>query len=244
MNNIFLSIILPAHNEENRLPNAFRKLDEFLSKQPYRSEVLVVENGSQDRTYALAQEYGAKKSYIRVIREQESGKGRAIRRGMLESIGDYRFYCDVDFSMPVDLISKFIPPANPIMDISIGSREVPGAIRFNEPLIRHYTGRIFNKLVRQIALPDIQDSQCGFKCFRAEVAEKVFLLQTINGWTFDVEVLFIARKLGYGIKEIPVPWFYNPDSKIRILHDSYRMFTDLIQIRINDARGYYYSNRY
>jgi hypothetical protein len=95
-----------------------------------------------------------------------------------------------------------------------------------------------------MALPDIQDTQCGFKCFRAEVAEKVFLLQTLNGWTFDVEVLFIARKLGYRIKEIPVPWFYNPDSKIRVLYDSYRMFIDLIQIRINDARGYYYSNRY
>lgn len=235
----FLSIILPAHNEEHRLPPSLEQLGRFLNAQPYLAEVIVVENGSQDRTYEVACAFTGQLPGLRVIREAQRGKGLAVKRGMLEARGAYRFFCDVDFSMPVEQINRFIPPALPDMDIAIASREAPGAIRYHEPELRHFIGRGFNALVRLMALPGLQDTQCGFKCFRAEVAQRVFPLQTIPGWTFDVEVLFIARLLGYRIVEVPIPWYYNAESKVRVLSDSWHMFTDLVTIRRNAQRGVY-----
>jgi hypothetical protein len=123
--------------------------------------------------------------------------------------------------------------------IAIASREAPGAQRIGEPEYRHIVGRVFNALVRLLALPGLQDSQCGFKCFRADVVEEVFACQTINGWTFDVEVLFVARKRGYSIVEVPIHWHFNPQSKVRVLRDSFYMASDLIRIRLNALRGRY-----
>ncbi len=239
MSNIYYSIILPAHNEEKRLPAALDKLGAFLRQQSYNAEVVVVENGSSDRTLEVAQAYQERLPQLRVIHETGRGKGLAVRRGMLEAKGEYRIFCDVDFSMPVEEINRFIPPALSKVDIAIASREAPGAVRYNEPELRHFIGRGFNTLVRWIALPGLQDTQCGFKCFSAEVAEKVFPKQTIDGWTFDVEVLFAARRMGYKIVEVAVPWYYNADSKVRVLKDSYHMFADLINIRLNARRGLY-----
>jgi glycosyltransferase involved in cell wall biosynthesis len=239
VSHIFFSIILPAHNEEKRLPAALDRLAAFLSAQPYTSEVVVVENGSSDRTLEVAQSYCERMPQLRVIHEAGRGKGLAVRRGMLEACGDYRIFCDVDFSMPVEEINRFIPPVQSHVDVAIASRETHGAVRYNEPQLRHFIGRGFNTLVRWIALPGLQDTQCGFKCFSAEVAEKVFPLQTIDGWTFDVEVLFAARRMGYQIIEVPVPWYYNADSKIRVLKDSYHMFSDLVRIRLNARQGLY-----
>jgi len=239
VSNIYYSIILPAHNEEKRLPAALDKLGAFLREQPYTAEVVVVENGSSDRTLEVAQAYQEQLPQLRVIHETGRGKGLAVRRGMLEAKGQYRIFCDVDFSMPVEEINRFIPPALSKVDVAIASREASGAVRYNEPELRHFIGRGFNTLVRWIALPGLQDTQCGFKCFSAEVAEKVFPMQTINGWTFDVEVLFAARRMGYKIVEVAVPWYYNADSKVRVLKDSYHMFADLINIRLNARRGMY-----
>lgn len=235
----FLSIILPAHNEEHRLPPSLEQLGHFLSAQPYSAEVIVVENGSQDRTYEVACAFAERLPALRVIRETSRGKGLAVKRGMLEARGEYRIFCDVDFSMPVEQINRFFPPALPKVDVTIASREAPGAVRYHEPELRHFIGRGFNALVRLMALPGLQDTQCGFKCFRAEVARRVFPLQTIQGWTFDVEVLFIARLLGYQIVEVPIPWYYNAESKVRVLADSFHMFTDLVKIRRNARRGMY-----
>ncbi len=235
----FLSIILPAHNEEKRLPPSLEKVAAFLASQAYTSEVIVVENGSSDRTYEAACSFQERIPNLRVLKESGRGKGLAVRRGMIEAAGEYRIFCDVDFSMPVEEISRFIPPALPKMDVAIASREAKGGIRYNEPELRHFIGRGFNTLVRWMALPGLQDTQCGFKCFRGEVAERIFPLQTITGWTFDVEVLFIARQMGYSILEVPIPWYYNGDSKVRVLNDSFHMFTDLIDIRIKARRGQY-----
>jgi dolichyl-phosphate beta-glucosyltransferase len=235
----YLSIILPAHNEEHRLYPSLEKVEAFLRTQPYSAEVIVVENGSTDRTYAVAADYQQRMPFLRVIQEAGRGKGLAVRRGMLEAAGEYRIFCDVDFSMPVEEIVHFIPPALPDMDVAIASRELKGSARYNEPALRHFIGRGFNALVRWMALPGLQDTQCGFKCFRAEVAEKVFPLQTIDGWTFDVEVLYIARRMGYKIVEVPIPWYYVAESKVRVLSDSIRMFTDLVTIRRNARRGMY-----
>ena len=239
MSSPFLSIILPAHNEEKRLPETLDKVADFLSQQSYSSEVVVVENGSQDRTLEIARSFMGRMPYLHVLHEDQSGKGRAVRRGVLEASGDYRFFCDVDFSMPVSEINRFIPPAVRQVDVTIASREAPGAVRYNEPAMRHLAGRIFNTLVKVAALPGLQDTQCGFKCFRAPVAEEVFRRQTMMGWSFDVEVLFIAQLRGYKIIEVPIPWYYNSQSRIRMLTDSWRMTLDIIAIRRNAMRRVY-----
>lgn len=235
-----LSIIIPAHNEELRLPISLNKIISFLESQPYDYEILIVENGSQDRTLAIAREFESRYPFVRAFSEQHAGKGLAVKRGMLEADGEYRFIADADLSMPIEEISFFLPPDAPRYDIAIASREAPGAKRIGEPAYRHWIGRMFNLLVRLITLPGIQDTQCGFKCFKSEVAEGLFREQTLHGWTFDVEILYIARKRGYRIIEIPIHWYFNPGSRVNILRDSIAMFLDLLRIRLNDLQGRYH----
>ena len=234
----FLSIIIPAYNEETRLPHTLEQVFAFLEKQDYTAEVIVVENGSSDNTYALTQQLTAQYPKLRVLQSALRGKGLAVRHGMLEARGEFRFFCDADLSMPIEEINRFLPPACDC-DISIASREVEGAARYNEPEYRHFTGRVFNFFIRWLTLPKLQDTQCGFKCFRASVAEELFTAQTLGGWAFDVELLAIARRRGYEIHEIPVPWYYNEESKISLLRDSLRMFLDLLTIRRNARQGLY-----
>ncbi len=234
----FLSIIIPAHNEETRLPRALEQAFAFLEKQDYASEVVVVENASSDRTLEVAQGLARNFPGLIVLHEDLPGKGRAVNRGVMAAHGEYRFLADADFSMPVEEINRFLPPACS-SDVAIASREVAGATRFNEPAYRHLTGRVYNFLIRSLVLPGLQDTQCGFKCFKAAVAEDVFRYQTLTGWSFDVELLFLARRHGYNLCEIGIPWYYNPGSKVNVLHDSWRMFFDLLSIRRNARRGIY-----
>jgi dolichyl-phosphate beta-glucosyltransferase len=141
--------------------------------------------------------------------------------------------------MPVGELNRFLPPALTGFDIAIASREVPGAVRYGEPALRHWIGRVFNQLVRLLAVPGFQDTQCGFKCFRGEAAEDLFRVQQLAGWTFDVEVLHVALRRGYRIVEVPIPWTYNAGSRVRVLRDSFTMLSDLIRIRRNARRGLY-----
>ena len=235
----FLSIIIPAYHEERRLPRPLEQIFAFLDEQSYTAEVLIVENGSSDRTFEIAQEFAERRKRLHVFKEEQRGKGNAVRHGMLEAQGEYRFLCDADLSMPIAEVNKFLPPVLDDADIAIASREIPDAIRHNEPYYRHLTGRVFNTLIRLLVLPGLQDTQCGFKCFRAEVAEKIFHYQTLTGWSFDVEILYIAQRKGYQIREIPINWYFNSDTKISILHDSLQMFQDLLAIRRNARRGLY-----
>lgn len=234
-----LSIIIPAYNEEQRLPYTLEQIFTFLKEQPYTSEVLVIENGSRDRTLEIATGFAKDYPNLYVFQEKQKGKGHAVRYGMLKARGEYRFMCDADLSMPVAELKKFIPPVLNGADVAIASREVKGAVRYNEPYLRHLTGRIFNNLIRLLVLPGLQDTQCGFKCFRAQVAEEIFPCQTLTGWAFDVEVLFIAQRKGYRIHEVPIHWYFNPDTKISVLKDSWKMFIDLLRIRLNASRGIY-----
>jgi glycosyltransferase involved in cell wall biosynthesis len=235
----YLSIIIPAHNEENRLSKTLDQVISFVQAQTYSCEVLIVENGSQDRTYEIAQEIAGQHPAFRVLKDEGRGKGLAVRRGMLEACGEYRFMCDADFSMPIGEINRFLPPALDGCDIAIASREAPGAIRYNEPAYRHLGGRAVNLMIRLLALPGLQDTQCGFKCFRRSVAEDLFRVQTLTGWSFDIELLYVARRRGYCIKEIPIPWYFNPDSKLNAIQDAIRMGSDILKIRLNDLRGAY-----
>lgn len=229
--NPFLSIILPAHNEEQRLPETLLQVEQFVKTQPYDIEILIVENASSDRTLEIARAFADQHEHVLVIHEDQPGKGLAVKQGMLAASGDYRFFCDVDFSMPITEIPKFIPPQLGNVDIAIASREARGAVRYDEPFYRHVIGRVFNMMVWILALPGINDTQCGFKCFSAEASQKLFPLQTINGWTFDVEILAIAKQLGYKIVEVPIPWYYQAQSKVRVVRDFLRTARELLKVR-------------
>ena len=235
----FLSIIIPAYNEAERLPPTLASIDAFLATQDYSAEVLVVENGSSDDTLAIARSHQARMPYLRVFTESARGKGLAVRRGMLEAQGAYRFLCDADLSMPIEQVNRFLPPVLENVAVAIGSRELPGSQRHGEPAYRHLIGRVFNAMVRWLVLPGIQDSQCGFKCFTAEAADAVFPPQTMGGMSFDAEVLFIARQKGYSVAEVAIDWYFDPDSRVRLVQDSLRMAFDLMAIRKNASQGRY-----
>lgn len=234
----YFSLVIPAHNEEARLPHTLGQVVDFLDSQPYTSEVIVVENASSDRTFQVASAFAESHPRCRVLSEPRRGKGNAVRTGLLAARGQFCMFADADFSMPVSEIPRFLPPQTEA-DIVIASREAPGAVRYHEPLQRHLSGRVFNTLIRALVLPGLQDTQCGFKCFRATVAEDLVRHQTLGGWSFDVELLAIARLRGYRIAELPIPWYFNPESKVSLLRDSWRMFLDLLKIRANIRQGVY-----
>ncbi|MFH1633572.1 MAG: dolichyl-phosphate beta-glucosyltransferase [Chloroflexota bacterium] len=235
----FLSIIIPAHNEERRLPGTLEQVFNFLQTQSYTAEVLVVENGSQDNTLKVAQDFAADCSPCRILQADGRGKGLAVRQGMIASRGQYRFMCDADLSMPIAEVNRFLPPARNDFDIAIASREAPGSIRYHEPAYRHWGGRGINLIIRTLALPGLHDTQCGFKCFRAPIAEDLFTHQTLTNWSFDIELLYIARRRGFRIVEVPIPWYYSPETKINPIRDALQMMRDIITIRRNARRGLY-----
>jgi dolichyl-phosphate beta-glucosyltransferase len=233
-----VSIIIPAYNEESRLPRSLAQIVEFVSGQSEPMEVLVVENGSRDRTTAIAEEYAGCYPFIKVIHSAK-GKGSAVKAGMMAGAGRYLFICDSDLSMPIGELSKFLPPQQLDYDVAIGSREGPGAHRFNEPPYRHLMGRVFNLIVRVLAIPGFSDTQCGFKSFRREVAREVFRDLTMLGWSFDVEALFIALHRGHRVVAVPINWYFDADSRVNPIPDTVRMVRDVMKIRLNSWRGVY-----
>ncbi len=233
-----LTIIIPAYNEERRLPPSLDKIVAFIQQQPEPMDVIVVENGSQDRTTEIAEAYAARYPFIRVMHSPK-GKGAAVKAGMLAGQGRYLFICDSDLSMPIEEVRKFLPPVLSDYDVAIASREGPGAHRYGEPWYRHLMGRVFNFIVRVLAIPGFQDTQCGFKSFRREVARDIFAAQTMTGFAFDVEALFIALRRGYKVVAVPINWYFDPDSRVRPIHDTYRMVRDVLHIRLNGWRGLY-----
>lgn len=239
--NPFLSLIFPAYNEETRLPNALEQSINFLKAQSFEGEIIVVENGSQDRTYEIACSYQEHFPNLKVLKSTERGKGLAVKTGMLAATGEYRMFLDVDLSMPIEDVSKFIPPilAGDV-DIAISSREGKDANRIGEPAYRHFMGRIFNTLIRFLILPQYQDSQCGFKCFKAFVVEDLFPLQTVSGWAFDTEILYIANMRGYKVEEIGINWYFDTDSRVQVVRDTIQMIKDTFRIKTNHRQGYYH----
>jgi len=237
--NPLLSIIIPAYNEETRLPKTLGQVFNFLRDQTYSAEVIIVENGSQDKTFEIAQSFSKEHPELTVLQEPLAGKGSAVRTGMLAAQGEYRFMCDADLSMPISEVNRFIPPSLDAFDLAISSREAPGAVRYNEPEFRHLGGRAINLIIRTLALPGIHDTQCGFKCFRAQIAEDLFKHQTLCGWSFDIELLYLARRRGYRIIEIPIPWYFNADTKLNPVRDALQMVLDIWTVRQNARRGLY-----
>jgi len=242
----FLSIIIPAFNEEKRLPPTLQRVSAFLRAQEYRSEVIVVENGSTDGTSDvvkrfIAEEVQADDPFRLILMHSEPGKGAAVKDGMLSAEGHYLVISDTDLAVPIEEVNNFLPPALDPHNyaIAIASREIEGAVRHGEPAYRHFMGRVYNLLVRVLAVPDIHDTQCGFKCFSYGAAHQIFPLQTVDGWGFDVEALYIAQRHGLPIIEIPVNWYYGDDSRVSPVRDTVNMVRELLAIRRNGRRGVY-----
>jgi dolichyl-phosphate beta-glucosyltransferase len=234
-----LSVVIPAFNEERRLPSTLEALRRYLSAQPWTWEIRVVDDGSEDRTVPVVEHLGAGDERIVLQKEPHGGKGAALRAGMLSAAGSFRFMCDADLSMPVGELPRFLPPRLTDFDVAIGSREGEGAARVGEPASRHAVGRTFNTAIKWLVLDGIEDTQCGFKMFTADAARKIFPLVRVSGWAFDVEVLAIARRRGMRIVEIPIEWHFRAESRVSFFRDSPRMFRDLLRIRGRVARGEY-----
>jgi dolichyl-phosphate beta-glucosyltransferase len=237
--NPLLSIVIPAHNEETRLPPSLEKIDQFLKTQPFEAEVLVIENGSRDQTVAVAQAFAETHPYVRVISAPVRGKGLAVKEGMLAAHGEYRFICDADLSMPIEEVVRFLPPNLIGCDVIIATREGKGAVRVGEPAYRHLIGRINNLIIKVTAVRGFEDTQCGFKMFTRSAAEDLFEVQQMTGIGFDIELLFVAKKRGYRIAEVPITWYFDADSRMRLVGDSLYLLAEIWQIRRNWFRGLY-----
>ena len=239
VNKPYLSIIIPAYNEEPRIVDTLRQVVEYQGSQPHSWEVVVVDDGSTDATASLVKAVAQDYPQVHLISGPHGGKGWAVHHGMQWTTGEYRFLCDADLSMPVEQMSRFLPPQASNFDIALGSREVSGARRIGEPFIRHIMGRAYNLLVRLLVIPNLSDTQCGFKCYRGQVAQELFPIQRLYGFAFDVEILFLARKRGLRMKEVPIDWYYRPQSKVRPIKDSMAMGRDILRIRWHYLRGRY-----
>ena len=235
----FLSIVIPAYNEEARIAQTLDTVAAYAGSQDYSWEVVVADDGSMDGTAALVEAAAREYNEIRLVRLAHGGKGSAVRAGMLEARGEFRFLADADLSMPIEQVERFLPPQMEDFDVAIGSREAPGARRIDEPASRHAMGRAYNGMVRLLAVPGLSDTQCGFKCFAAGAAEALFPLQRALGFGFDVEVLFLARRMGMRIQEVPIDWYFREGSKVKPVRDSFLMLRDLLSVRLNHARGRY-----
>ena len=230
-----LSVIIPAYNEERRLPRTLREINKYLSQQSYDSEIIVVNGGSTDRTPDVVREMMGEIRNLKLIEQKGKGKGEAVKQGMLEGKGDYRLFTDADNSTSIDQIEKMWPWFEKGYDVVIGSRDIKGAVLDPpQPWWRRIIlGKSFRFLTHLICGTwEILDSQCGFKMFSKKAAEDIFPKIEILGFAFDVEVLVIAKKLGYKIKEIPVYWRNDPGSKVKF-KNIFEMGIDLLKIRWN-----------
>ena len=234
-----LSVVVPAYNEAGRITATVETLRERLPALVPTFEIRVVDDGSEDETAALVDAIAARDPRVVLQREPHRGKGSAVKAGMLAGHGDLRFMCDADLSMPVEELRRFLDMVPDTCDIAIGSREGLGARRVGEPAYRHVLGRVFNSAVKGAVLPGIDDTQCGFKLFTANAVEQVFPRTTIDGWAFDVEVLYIARRCSLRIIELPIEWHYRDQSRVSAMRDPLLMLRDVLTIRRNAARGVY-----
>jgi glycosyltransferase involved in cell wall biosynthesis len=237
-----ISIVIPAYNEAARLPETLRRVSDYISSGNWNFyEILVVDDGSRDATANLAREFAASDPHVRVLRSPGNrGKGYAVRHGMLEARGEWRLFSDADLSAPIEELETLWSAIGKTgAEIAIGSRALDRSlIGVHQPGMREEAGRFFNSVMRFAVGLEIADTQCGFKLFRADIAQAVFSRQQLERFGFDVEVLYIAKRLGWRVAEIPVRWNHVDGSKVGMF-TGLHAFGELARIRLNDFRGLY-----
>jgi glycosyltransferase involved in cell wall biosynthesis len=221
-----ISLVIPVWNERTRLARTARGVESLRTVLDGGLEVLLVDDGSTDGTAEQAEALG-----LQVLRQPHRGKGAAVRAGMLAVSGEYRLQADADWSMPPEQFLRMLPPRCHDFDLATASRELAESQRHGEPQWRHLLGRAWNRVVQGLVLSGIEDSQCGFKCFRGEVAQQIFSQCTEDGWAADVEVLALARAAGLALVEIPIDWYYDADSRVRPVRDVPAMIGTALRVR-------------
>ena len=235
-----LSIIVPSYNEELRLPPSLAAIADYIHKSGRTTEVLVIDDGSKDRTAAVAEAFRDRIPMLRVVPNGENrGKGYSVRHGMMEALGEIVLFTDADLSAPIEEADKLLA-ALVTYDVAIGSRALDRSlIAVHESGFREFAGIVFNKIVRFVLWLPFVDTQCGFKAFRREKCKIIFEQQRIERFGFDPELLFLARVHGLRAVEIPVRWAHSPATKVNMLRDSIQMFLDVFTIRWNRLLGRY-----
>lgn len=246
----FISVVIPAYNEQKNIVGTLKKVEMFLNSFKKSYEILVMDDGSSDSTYEVAKTFSKTNSKILVTLLPHKGKANAVIQGLRKAKGKYILFSDADLATPIEEIKKLLHYiTDQKFDISIGSREGVGAVRKDEPLYRHIMGRVFNYLVQIILFKGIQDTQCGFKLFTNESAKTIIKKMKLYSnapeitvpkvTAFDTEILFLAKKLGYKVKSVPVEWQYVETTRVSAWRDSLQNFLDVLNVWINDKKGLY-----
>lgn len=228
----YLSFIIPAYNEAQRLAPSLQKALQYFDSQPYSVEILVVNDGSKDSTSRVAGDIAQKDPRIKVLEQPRNmGKGAAVRRGMLEAEGEFRIFSDADFSTPIHETARVLERLQSGIDVCIGSRGIDTSlVKKHQPWYREKLGKMVNVIVQAAFISGITDTQCGFKGFRSEAAKQVFSRAQLNGWMFDLEALYIASKLGLTIEEIPVEWYNDERTTVSFRH-SWQILREILSIK-------------
>lgn len=236
-----LSIVIPAYNESARIEAALERVLSCVADQHWDAEVLVVDDGSKDDTAAIVQHWMMSHPRLHLIQNPgNKGKGYSVRNGLLQAAGDIVMFTDADLSAPMEEANRLFAALNAGADVAIGSRWLDRARQtIHQPLYRQFFGRCFNWITRTVMGLPFKDTQCGFKAFKRPAAQVIFRLQTIERWGFDPEILFIARKLKYVIREVPVTWGHDERSRMSYLKDGMKMLEDMARIRVNSLAGRY-----
>jgi dolichyl-phosphate beta-glucosyltransferase len=228
--NKLISVIIPAYNEEDRISSTLDKIINYLDSKNYNYEIIVVDDGSSDKTDLVVRNFGLKVRYIKQFKNM--GKGAAVRRGMLEAKGEIRLFSDADLSTPIYEIEKLLSEINNGFDIVIGNRAMnPDNIKEHQPFYRELMGKTFNRIVQLLLIKGITDTQCGFKAYSSKAAIEIFEKSKINGFSFDVESLYLASKSGYKISQVSVEWYNDIRTKVDPIKDSIKMLIEILKIR-------------
>ncbi|MCE5197606.1 glycosyltransferase family 2 protein [bacterium] len=232
----YLSLVIPAYNEEKRIASTLSSVQSFMDSFGQSYELIIVDDGSTDSTLDEVRRMVSGDGVVRVVSYiPNRGKGYAVRQGVIASRGEYIAFSDADLSAPIDQLVKLFDAIKSGYDVAIGSRAADGAeIPVHHPLYRELGGKALNMVIQALAVPGIKDTQCGFKLFRGIVAKDIFSRCFIDGWGFDIEVLYIARKLGYSIAEVPVKWSHAEGSKIHPFSAGVKVMQDIIRIRTHN----------
>jgi dolichyl-phosphate beta-glucosyltransferase len=234
---MYLSVVIPAYNEENRLAESLPRVRTYLSGKEWSSEIIVVDDGSRDGTSEVAEKLLEGFPHKVVKNDPNRGKGYSVKRGMLLAEGGCALFSDSDLSTPIEEVEALLRAMEAGAHVAIGSRSIAGAnVEIHQPWLREQLGKCFNLFLRLFVIGGIKDTQCGFKCFKHETIEPIFSRQTIERWAFDVEILYLAKKLGYKIAEVPIRWLNSPDTRVSAGADGLRMAMDSLRVRFRHRK--------